>query len=87
MSNTYAPAAPPPSKHQMAVMIWIAVLPTLVVLNLALGALLSDWPIVARTVVLVTVAVPIVIYGLMPQLQRARVRWISRRSHPTTDEG
>ena len=87
MSNTYAPAAPPPSKHQMAVMIWIAVLPTLVVLNLALGALLSDWPIVARTVVLVTVAVPIVIYGLMPQIQRARVRWISRRSHPTTDEG
>ena len=87
MSNTYAPAAPPPSKHQMAVMIWIAVLPTLVVLNLALGALLSDWPIVARTVVLVTVAVPIVIYGLMSQLHRARVRWISRRSHPTTDEG
>ena len=87
MTNTYAPAVPPPSKHQMAAMIWIAVLPTLVVLNLALGSLLSEWPIVARTFVLATVAVPIVIYGLMPQIQRARVRWISRRSHPTTDEG
>lgn len=87
MTNTYAPAVPPPSKHQMAVMIWIAVLPTLVALNLALGSLLGNWPIVARTFVLATVAVPIVIYGLMPQIQRARVRWLSHSSHPTTHEG
>ena len=29
----------PPTKHQLALMIWIAVFPTLTVLNLALG----DW--------------------------------------------
>jgi hypothetical protein len=32
-----------------------------------------------RTFVLATIAVPIVIYGLMPHLQRARGRLFSRR--------
>ena len=30
-------SVPPPSKHQLALMIWLAVFPTLVVLNLSLG--------------------------------------------------
>ena len=35
---TSRPAAPgPPSTHQLALMIWLAVFPTLTVLNLALG--------------------------------------------------
>ena len=51
----------PPSKHQLALMIWLAVFPTLVVLNLALKGLLDGLPIVVRTFVLVTIAVPLVI--------------------------
>ena len=55
-------------------MIWLAVFPTLTVLNLLLGDWLRDLSPVVRTFVLATVAVPIVIYGLMPQLHKARVR-------------
>jgi antibiotic biosynthesis monooxygenase (ABM) superfamily enzyme len=66
-----APAAPP-GKHQLAVMIWLAVFPTLTVLNLALGDWLRTLAPVVRTLVLATIAVPIVIYGLMPQLHRLR---------------
>lgn len=62
----------PPSKHQMALMIWIAVFPTLTMLNLLFGNLLGQLPMILRTLVLVTIAVPIVIYGLMPQLHRIR---------------
>ena len=61
------PTVPPPSKHQLAVMIWLAVVPTLVTLNLALSHSRDGLPVVARTFVLAPVAVPIVIYGLMPQ--------------------
>ena len=70
----------PPSKHQLALMIWLAVFPTLTVLNLALGDWLKTLPPLLRTFVLATVAVPIVIYGLMPQLHRLRVRLTSRRT-------
>jgi antibiotic biosynthesis monooxygenase (ABM) superfamily enzyme len=55
-------------------MIWLAVFPTLTVLNLALGDWLKTLPPLLRTFVLATVAVPIVIYGLMPQLHRLRIR-------------
>ncbi len=71
---------PPPSRHQLALMIWLAVLPTLTVLNLALSSALSDVPIVPRTFVLATVAVPIVMYGLMPRLHRLRARLVLRRA-------
>lgn len=82
MSNTHTDPRPvtvgPPTKHQLAIMIWLAVFPTLTVLNLLLGEWLKDLTPVVRTFVLATVAVPIVIYGLMPQLHRARVRLLSR---------
>jgi len=71
-------AAPRPSKHQLALMIWLAVLPTLTVLNLALGGWLATLTRVVRTFVLATIAVPIVIYGLMPQLHKARARLLAR---------
>ena len=68
----------PPSKHQLARMIWLAVFPTLTVLNLALGDWLATMTPVVRTFVLATIAVPIVIYGVMPQLHKARVRLLTR---------
>ena len=68
----------PPSKHQLALMIWLAVFPTLTALNLAFGDWLATLSPVLRTFTLATVAVPIVIYGLMPQLHRLRARVLVR---------
>jgi antibiotic biosynthesis monooxygenase (ABM) superfamily enzyme len=82
MPNQSATAPParmsPPSKHQLALMIWVAVFPTLTLLNLTLGPHLQDLSVVLRTFVLATLAVPVVIYGVMPQLHRARGRLLSR---------
>ena len=71
-------AVPPPTKHQLALMIWLAVFPTLTVLNLALGDWLAPLTPIMRTFVLATIAVPIVIYGLMPHLHRLRGRLLTR---------
>ena len=75
-----APTRPvgPPSKHQLALMIWIAVFPTLTVLNLALKPWLTTMGPVLRTFVLATIAVPVVIYGLMPRLHRVRTRLLAK---------
>ena len=68
----------PPSKHELALMIWVAVFPTLTVLNLTLTPHLSGQGTVLRTFVLATVAVPIVIYGVMPRLHRVRASILDR---------
>jgi antibiotic biosynthesis monooxygenase (ABM) superfamily enzyme len=60
-------------------MIWLAVFPTLTALNLALGDWLTTMAPVLRTFVLATIAVPIVIYGLMPPLHRLRIRLATGR--------
>jgi len=80
VSATTAVPVGPPSKHQLALMIWIAVFPTLTVLNLTLGPHLANAGPVLRTFVLATIAVPIVIYGLMPRLHRVRVRLLRSRA-------
>jgi hypothetical protein len=59
-------------------MIWLAVFPTLTVLNLALGPWLARRGPILRTFVLATVAVPI--YGLMPQLHHIRSSLLTRRA-------
>jgi antibiotic biosynthesis monooxygenase (ABM) superfamily enzyme len=78
ITSTRTAPVPPPTKHQLALMIWVAVFPTLTALNLALGNLLDGMPMVLRTLILATVAVPIVMYGLMPQLHGVRRALIGR---------
>ena len=68
---------PPPNKHQLALMIWLCVFPTLTAINLLFGDHLRTMSPVLRTFVLATIAVPIVIYGLMPYLHRLRVRLLT----------
>ena len=74
--NRHTPSAPP-SRHVLALMIWICVFPTLTAINLTFATWLGSMSPVLRTFVLATIAVPIVIYGLMPQLHRARARLLS----------
>jgi antibiotic biosynthesis monooxygenase (ABM) superfamily enzyme len=76
--NGGPPRVAPPTKHQLALMIWVCVFPTLTLLNLTLGDWLRTMTPVLRTFVLATAAVPIVIYGLMPHLHRLRVRLLTR---------
>ncbi|CAA9209917.1 MAG: hypothetical protein AVDCRST_MAG83-1016 [uncultured Arthrobacter sp.] len=78
-ASTVTPRRPaPPNTHQMALIIWLSVFPTLTIINLAFGQWLELLHPVLRTLVLATVAVPIVIYGLVPQLLRLRARILTR---------
>jgi hypothetical protein len=50
------------------------------VIDRVAGATLAEMPSVLRTFVLATVAVPIVIYGLMPRLHKIRAYLFTRRA-------
>ena len=76
--DTSPKPTPPPTRNQLALMIWVCVFPTLTALNVTLSDWLAPMSPVMRTFVLATLAVPIVIYGLMPHLHRARARLLTR---------
>ena len=75
-TTTAAPVSPP--RLQLAIMIWLAVFPTLTLLQLLLGDLLEGFPLALRTLTLSTLVVPLVVYLILPRLQRVRVAWVSR---------
>jgi antibiotic biosynthesis monooxygenase (ABM) superfamily enzyme len=76
-TSTNQPCAPP-SPHRQAVTVWLAVLPTLTVLQLLLGGILAEVPPYLRPPIMATLAVPIVVYALMPRLSRLTAR-VARR--------
>jgi antibiotic biosynthesis monooxygenase (ABM) superfamily enzyme len=78
LDDTVTRPLPPPGKHQLALMIWLCVFPTLTAINLAFAGWLGPLPPVLRTFVLATIAVPIVIYVLMPKLHRLRAKVLTR---------
>ncbi len=83
MSTVVTAAEPvrlsPPSKQELALMILTAVVPTFPVVKLALHRSHSGLPVVVRTLVLATIAVPFVVDVLMPQLHRVRARLLYPR--------
>lgn len=81
MNHTPSQSPPPPTRHQLALMIWACVFPTLTAINLALGDWLRPMNAILRTFILATIAVPIVIYGLMPHVHRFRARLLTGRQN------
>jgi antibiotic biosynthesis monooxygenase (ABM) superfamily enzyme len=77
--DTPPAATTSPSRHQLALMIWLCVFPTLTAINAAFATWLAPMSTVVRTFVLATIAVPVVMYVLMPRLQRLRLRLLARR--------
>ena len=79
MTDERPPRPAPPTRRGLALMIWLCVFPTLTALNVTLGDWLAPLSPVVRTFVLATIAVPIVMYGLMPHLHRCGCLLSTRR--------
>ncbi|MET9292959.1 hypothetical protein [Streptomyces sp. NPDC003077] len=82
-----ASAPTPPPKHHMALMIWLAVFPTLTVLQLLLHRWIGGLPSVVQTLILTVLVVLTVVYVLMPRYQRVRLRLIGRRARSSRRAG
>ena len=72
-----APCAPPP-RHRMAVIVWLAIYPTITLLLALGGPAIAEWPLPLRTLALTMVAVPLMVFVLLPRLQRLLAPWLAR---------
>jgi antibiotic biosynthesis monooxygenase (ABM) superfamily enzyme len=81
--NADAAAVRRPSIHRQAIVVWTAVLPTLTILQFVLGRALTHLPEILRPPVVATLTVPIVVYVLVPRLQRLFGRLDNRSAEGT----
>jgi antibiotic biosynthesis monooxygenase (ABM) superfamily enzyme len=67
----------PPRKWKMAILIWVAIYPTITILFLVLGTSLGNInPLPLRTLVITLVVVPLMVFFLIPGLQKIMGRWL-----------
>jgi uncharacterized protein len=72
------PSAPP--RYKVAVIIWLAIYPALTVTLVLLGPILEPLPLYLRTFVVTAFLVPIMVYLLIPGMQRLFANWLRPES-------
>ncbi|WP_205508936.1 hypothetical protein [Longitalea arenae] len=69
----------PPKKWKMAILIWIAIYPTVTLIGILFGNLFEQInPLPLRTLASTIIVVPIAVYALVPALQKLLNNWLSR---------
>jgi antibiotic biosynthesis monooxygenase (ABM) superfamily enzyme len=67
---------PPPPRHKMAVVTWLAVYPLLTTIFFVLGSFLVQLPLPLRTLLMTLIMVPTMFYVVMPGMTRLFVKWL-----------
>jgi antibiotic biosynthesis monooxygenase (ABM) superfamily enzyme len=67
-----------PPKYKTAIMIWLAIYPSVTVLFYLLGDKIAGLPIFIRTLVLTLILVPLMVFILLPILQRLMKGWLMK---------
>jgi antibiotic biosynthesis monooxygenase (ABM) superfamily enzyme len=57
--------------------VWLAIYPTITLVLELSGPLIGDWPLPLRTLALTAVVVPLMVFVLLPLLQRAFAGWLT----------
>ena len=69
----------PPKKWKMAVLIWLAIYPLITLIFLALGKyLILINPLPLRTLIITLIAVPTMVFVLIPALQKILHSWLTK---------
>ncbi|MBP8033225.1 MAG: hypothetical protein KAZ71_01440 [Bacteroidia bacterium] len=69
----------PPKKWKMAIVIWLAIYPLITTIFALLGKqLILIEPLPLRTLIITVIAVPIMVFILIPTLQKLLSNWLSK---------
>jgi antibiotic biosynthesis monooxygenase (ABM) superfamily enzyme len=77
---TAPPAAPAmPPRWKTAVLIWLAIYPSITFLLWLAGPRIASWPLPLRTLAITAVLVPLMVFLLIPAIQRLLAPWLRPR--------
>ncbi|NUR30870.1 MAG: hypothetical protein HOV83_34315 [Catenulispora sp.] len=78
---TAGPKAGPagPSIHRRVLLTWVAVYPTITILQSLLGTKVAAYPLPVRTLVLTVFMAPLVTYLMLPAVMKAHAKVVARR--------
>ncbi len=65
------------AQHKRAFLIWLAIYPLITLLFFTMGGWLATLPLALRTLVLTAVAVPLVVYAILPAYYKLFHQWLN----------
>jgi antibiotic biosynthesis monooxygenase (ABM) superfamily enzyme len=75
-----SPATPPmPPRWKMVVVVWLAIYPCLTFLLWLAGPRIASWALPLRTLALTALLVPLMVFLLLPGVQRLLAPWLRPR--------
>jgi antibiotic biosynthesis monooxygenase (ABM) superfamily enzyme len=67
-----------PPRWKTAVVVWLAIYPSITLLLWLVGPAIQGWPLALRTLVITVGVVPLMVYLLVPAAQRLLAPWLRR---------
>lgn len=68
----------PPPKWKTAVLIWVAIYPSITLLSMLFGTQLQRLALPLRTLIMTAVLVPLMVFVLLPLLNKLFKPWLHR---------
>jgi antibiotic biosynthesis monooxygenase (ABM) superfamily enzyme len=69
----------PPKKWKMAILIWVAIYPTITLIFALFGKYLMQInPLPLRTLAITLIIVPLMVFVLLPTLQKLFGKWLTK---------
>jgi antibiotic biosynthesis monooxygenase (ABM) superfamily enzyme len=78
-AHATAPPAMPP-RWKTAVVVWLAIYPSITFVLWLAGPKIQGWPLAVRTLAITAVVVPLMVFVLLPGLQRLLAPWLRRQA-------
>lgn len=67
-----------PSKWKFAVMVWIAIYPTITIVSLLIGDYIKNLPLPLKTLIMTGILVPLMVFVLLPFLGKILGNWLKK---------
>jgi antibiotic biosynthesis monooxygenase (ABM) superfamily enzyme len=75
-----SPAMPP--RWKTAFVVWVAIYPSITLVLWLAGPRMQSWPLAVRTLAITAFVVPLMVYLLLPVLQRLLRPWLRKSGKP-----
>jgi antibiotic biosynthesis monooxygenase (ABM) superfamily enzyme len=67
-----------PPKWKFAILVWLAIYPTITLVSFLIGDFIKKWPLPLKTLVMTGILVPLMVFVLLPVLRKLLGKWLHK---------
>jgi antibiotic biosynthesis monooxygenase (ABM) superfamily enzyme len=67
-----------PPKWKFAIMVWLAIYPTITLVSFLIGDTIKNWSLPLKTLLMTGILVPLMVFVLLPLLRKILGSWLHK---------